>query len=224
MQDMYSAISAKFPLLSALSVEEQAVVKANLGYVKFADRQLLITKAEQCKHVFFVLTGSIRVYMVSEEGREITLYRLVPGDVCLFTLSCLAGLGELLANAEASAGTEVLTLPGIIYQNLMHSSPTLHKHTMDSALTRLRQVMKVVELVTFVPIKQRVGLFLCDAMHKQGSVKLKLTREQIALEVGTAREVVSRVLGEFEQEGVLTLGRGSVKVLQRDVINDFCLV
>jgi CRP/FNR family transcriptional regulator len=224
MEDMYFKVMSGFPFLAMLLPEEKDLIKTSITYFKFSEQQLLLTGADQCRKVYFVLSGSLRVFKISEEGREVTLYRLGPGDTCLFTVSCLSGIGEINASVEVSANTEVVSLPGTIFQKLVMSNPMLHQHIMKSVFLRLNQVMNVVELVTFVPMRKRVALFLCQLLEKQQSFILKLTKEQIALEVGTAREVVSRVLGDLEREGVLSLGRGMVTIRNKNSLKKICSV
>jgi CRP/FNR family transcriptional regulator len=222
MEDLYTKFVSGFPFLAVLSSEEKDIVKANITYYKFSEQQLLLTGADKCNRVYFVLAGTLRVFKLSEEGREVTLYRLGQGDICLFTLSCLVGIGELNTSVEADGHAEVISLPGAIFQKLLKSNPKINQHIMETVFLRLNQLMQVVEMVTFVPIKKRVALFLCQALEKQNSLKLRLTKERIAFEIGTAREVVSRILGEFEREGVLILSRGTVIINDEILLKNLC--
>jgi len=220
MQDLFARVTSEVPFVGKLGAEGKALFHAHMTHIKFAENKLLLAGDDQCNHVFFVLEGTFRVFKMSEEGREVTLYRLGPGDTCLFTVSCLVDLGELDASVEIEAGAEVVSLPADVFQLMLDNNPTLHRYLMQKTFVRLNQVMRVVERVTFASLKRRVAFYLREARVKQGSAKLRLTKEHIALEVGTAREVVSRVLGALEDEGVVALGRGKVHLLNEKFLAD----
>jgi len=211
--ELYSRALSVLPFIRHLRPDEQELFRSHMVYVEFRDNEFLSTNTDECDQALFLLKGAVRVYKISEEGREVTLYRLQPGDTCLITLSCLMGLKELDTNAEIQAGSEGIKLPGSVFQILLKSNTHLMNYMMERTFTRLNQVMRVVELVTFSPLKKRIALFLRDEQNKHQKSLLKLTKEKIALEVGTAREVVSRVLGEFEREKLVKLGRGTLQLL-----------
>jgi len=214
--EIYARALAELPFVRHLRAEEQTLFRENMTYVKYPREELLTAGTEECRQALFLLRGSVRVYKTSEEGREVTLYRLDSGDTCLISVACLLGLRDLDASAQVQAGTEGIQLSDSVFRKLLSGSVYLQQYMMEHAFTRLSQMMRVVELVTFAPLRKRIAVFLRDAYKKQNSPRLKLTKEAIALEVGTAREVVSRILNEFEQEGLLRLGRGTVLLLDTD--------
>jgi len=215
-EEHYTRAQAALPFIAHLRQDEQEAFRAQATYMRYEKDELLTASARECRQVLFLLRGSIRVYKVSEEGREVTLYRLSTGETCLISVACLLGLRSLDASAEIQAGSEVLRLPDRTFQSLLSGNAYVQKYMMERALSRMNQMMRVVELVTFAPLRKRIALFLREAQLKQNTPRLRLTKEAIALEVGTAREVVSRILGEFEQEKLVKLGRGTVLLLDTD--------
>ena len=218
MQDLFARIFSEAPLVGKLNSEEKELFRRHMRVSSYKENKLLMVGAARCDEVLIVLKGAFRVYKLSEEGREVTLYRLSPGDTCLMTVSCLTGAESLEVNVEIEAGTEVVSIPGSVFQSMLDQNPTLHRYMMQKAFLRLNQVMRVVELVTFSSIRERVALYLREASVRQGTFTLRLTQEQIALEVGTAREVVSRVLGEFADEGFVALSRGTIQLLDEKAL------
>jgi len=220
VQDLFARIASEAPLLAKLNAAEESLFRRHMRHIRYRDNKLLMAGDALCDEVLILLSGAVRVFKVSEEGREVTLYRLGIGDTCLMTVSCLAGLEGLDANVEIEAGTEVVSIPGGVFQAMLDQNPTLHRHLMQKAFLRLNQVLRVVELVTFSPMRVRIALYLREARVRQGTTKLRLTQEQIALEVGTAREVVSRVLGEFADEGLVSLSRGTIQLLDEKLLKN----
>jgi len=220
MQDLFARVFSGAPLAGKLSSEDEEIFRRHMRLSSYKESRLLMVGAARCDEVLMVLQGAIRVYKMSEEGREVTLYRLSPGDTCLMTVSCLAGVEGLEANVEIEAGSEVVSMPAGVFQSMLDKNPALHRYILQKAFLRLNQVMRVVELVTFASIRVRIALYLREARVRQGMVTLRLTQEQIALEVGTAREVVSRVLGEFVDEGLVALSRGTIQLLDEKVLKN----
>ena len=223
MQDLFARVFSETPFAGKLSSEEEKLFRRHMRLTHYRENKLLVPGDARCDEVLFVLKGAIRVYKVSEEGREVTLYRLSSGDTCLMTVSCTAEVEGLEVNVEIEAGTEVVSIPGSVFQAMLDQNPALHRYMMQQAFLRLNQVMRVVELVTFSSIKARVALYLREASVRRGTSTLQLTQEQVALEVGTAREVVSRVLGEFADEGLVALSRGTIKLLDENLLKDMTL-
>jgi len=220
MQDLLARVFSETPLAGRLSFEEEKLFRQHMRLTRYRENKLLVPSDANCDEVLIVQKGAIRVYKVSEEGREVTLYRLSSGDTCLMTVSCLAGVEGLEANVEIEADTEIVSIPGSVFQSLLDQNPALHRYMMQKAFLRLNQVMRVVELVTFSSIRERVALYLHEAKARQGTSTLRLTQEQVALEVGTAREVVSRVLGEFADEGLVALSRGTIQLLDEKLLKN----
>ena len=223
MPDLHARLFSATPLGAELSAEEEKFLRSSMRQVRYRENKLLVAGDSLCDEVLILQQGAMRVFKVSEEGREVTLYRLSAGDTCLMTVSCLAGAAGLDANVEIEAGTEVISIPGLVFQSLLENNPALHRYMMQKAFLRLNQVMRVVELVTFASSRARIALYLQEAKLRQGKPRLKLTQEQIALEVGTAREVVSRVLGEFADVGVVALSRGTIELIDENLLEDMAV-
>jgi CRP/FNR family transcriptional regulator len=165
---------------------------------------------QQCDAYVLVISGSVRVHMISETGREIVLYRVEGGQTCILTTACL--LADMSYAAEAIAETEVRValLPQPAFRELMARSTVFRDFVFQAFGNRIADLLLVVEEVAFRRIDLRLARLLLDRREATGSVRL--AHHDIAVELGTVREVVSRQLKDFERRGWVTLHRGRVDV------------
>lgn len=168
-------------------------------------------QGDPCENYYLVLDGCIRVYARAPSGKEIVLYRVEPGDICVLTTSCM--LSGTLYPAEGVAETDVtaIALPKSEFDRLIETSASFRRFVLSSFGNRLAGLVALVEQVALVGIGQRLARFLLDR-SAGGSQVLTHTHQEIATEIGSAREVVSRQLKQFESHGWVVLGRGSVTV------------
>lgn len=154
----------------------------------------------------------LRAFMLSDQGREVTLYRLGPGEICLFSASCmLHGISaDLSLEAERDCGFWVIP-PGV-YRQLMEQSLPVAGYTNQIMGRRFSQVTWLVEQVLFRGMDQRLAAFLLEESRLEGSTRLSMTHERAAAHLGTAREVVTRMLRYLQQEGLVSLSRGRVEL------------
>lgn len=154
-----------------------------------------------------VIRGSIRIFKVSPEGRELPLYRVGPGESCIISTVCLLGRLDYDARAEVEEETEVAILGPALFEELL-SEPTFRRFVFGLFSRRIADLMMLVDALAFKRLDQRLALILA----KGGQVR-RCTHQQIADELGTVREIASRVLKEFERAGLIRLGRGRIDVL-----------
>lgn len=166
----------------------------------------------RCTGAVLVQSGTIRVYMMSQEGREITLYRLQKGDICVLSASCVLQsiTFDVLADAETQA--DCLIIPSALFKKVTEENVWAQNAMLETAVKRFSDVMWVMQQVLFFSLDKRLALFLLNEMEKTQSATLHLTKEQIARDTGSAREAVSRMLKYFVSEGILTTGRGRITV------------
>ncbi len=167
---------------------------------------------ENCKGLMTVLSGELRTYVVSPEGREVTLFRVYAGDVCVLSASCLLDSIDFDVMIEATADTEVLIIPTISLNQITQENPYAELFLYKTATEKFSDVMWTLQEILFRKIDQRLASFLLEEMQRKGSADLKLTHEEIASFIGSAREVVSKVLKYLADTGAITLGRGSIRV------------
>ena len=206
-------ISAYFPIWDKLTKAQQERIAAtsNLHTVKAGT--LLHDGGPDCLGLLLVKSGQLRAYMLSEEGREITISRFFDMDICLFSASCVMRNMHFAVFIEAEKDCEVFVIPACLYQNLMDESLPLANYSHNLITNHLSEVMWLMEQIMWKSFDKRLAQFLLEEANLEGSNSLKITHEKIANHMGTAREVVTRMLRYFQSEGMVKLTRGSVDLV-----------
>jgi CRP/FNR family transcriptional regulator len=179
---------------------------------------VIYEEGHPCDVVPFILRGQVRVYKIGESGREITLYRVSLGQTCVLSSSCGMSGTNYPAIAEAEEDVELLAIPVREFNRLAQKFPELQAFVNRTLSERLAELMLVVEEVAFRRVDLRLAEFLAQASQADGEQSLSRTHAQLAVELGTAREVVSRILKDFERHGYVQLGRGRIDVTNRDAL------
>ncbi len=174
-----------------------------------------IHDSSECTGVILIKKGCLRVYMLSDEGKEITLYRLYDGDVCILSASCVMESITFDVFVDAEEDSECYILSGCAYVIANEHSKDVQIFTLETTVSRFSEVMWVMQQVLFMSMDRRLAIFLLDETAKSGSDTVKLTHEQIAKYMGSAREVVSRMLKYFASEGIVEVSRGGIKLLDK---------
>lgn len=173
---------------------------------------LLHQGGADCLGLLAVSSGQLRAYILSDQGREVTLYRLFDRDICLFSASCLLRNIQFDVTIAAEKDTQLWVIPPDLYQSLMEESATVANYTNDIMASRFSEVMWLMEQIMWKSFDARLAAFLLEERLVEGSDRLPITHERIANHLGTAREVVTRMLRYFQQEGVVRLTRGAVEL------------
>ena len=168
-----------------------------------------------CTGVLFLRRGCLRVYMLSEEGKEITLYRLHDGDLCMLAASCVLQTVTFDVFITAEENSECCIISGPAFASVAESNPHAKIFALEMAVSRFSDVMWVMQQILFMSVDRRLAIFLWDESARIGSDLIPLTHEQIAKYMGSAREVVSRMLKYFAAEGIVELSRKGVKLLDK---------
>lgn len=163
-----------------------------------------------CFGVLLLKKGNLRTYMLSEEGREITLFRIEEGDACALSASCILDAITFDVHISALTDAQVIQINNSIFQEMAGNNVYIENFIYKTAVDRFSDVMWVMEQVLFMSMDKRLAIFLLDA----GPV-IPLTHQDIAANLGSAREVVSRMLKYFSDEGLVALSRGKVTVIDR---------
>ena len=172
-----------------------------------------------CTGLLLVCSGQLRAYILSEEGREITLYRLFEMDICLFSASCMMHSIQFDITIEAERDTDFWLIPTEVYKRMMETSAPLANYTNEIMASRFSEVMWLMEQIMWKSFDQRLAAFLLDEAGLEGSNQLKLTHEIIGNHLGSAREVVTRMLRYFQNEGMVKLSRGTVEILDPEKLS-----
>ena len=172
--------------------------------------------SEDCTGLIIVEEGQLRAYTLSEDGKEITLYRMFQRDACLFAASCIMNNIQFEVIIEAREDSKVLTIPTSVYQNLIHTSLPVANFTNDLMASRFAEGWWVMEQILNKSVDVRLAALLVEEMEITGESMLKMTHEEIAHHLGTAREVITRMLKYFQKEQLVSLSRGSIEIIDED--------
>ena len=217
MLDQYGNdyICERLPFWGRLSDGEKDLILTNAKTVSYQAGENIHSPANECVGVLLVKSGELRVYIVSEEGKEITLYRLNQEEVCILSASCLLSNITFDVFIDAEQDTEVLLINSVIFAELQSDNLYVENFALRSAVDRFSDVMWAMEQILFMSFDRRLAVFLLDEIAKTGADNIALTHEQIARYMGSAREVVSRMLKYFAGEGIVELYRGGVLIIDK---------
>ena len=168
-----------------------------------------------CSGVILIREGSLRVYMLSADGKEITLYRLHAGDLCMLSASCVLKTITFDVMVDAEENSECYVIDGAAFAEVAQRNPDIRIFALETAVSRFSDVMWVMQQILFMSMDKRLAIFLCDESARLGSDTIELTHEQIARYMGSAREVVSRMLKYFANEGMVAVSRKGVRILDK---------
>lgn len=171
----------------------------------------IYTEGDDCRGIAFVLSGEIRIYKIGETGREITLYEIGPGEMCILNASCILSGSTYPANAIVAADASVLLVPSADFHRLVTTHEEMRVFVFLLLSKRLATVMELVEEVAFGRMDQRLLDYLIE---KSEGGRLETTHQNIANDLGTSREVVSRLLKDFERKRQIRLSRNLITLLQ----------
>ena len=209
------------------------------GYLPFWDKrtpgqqQQLVSAAEpleakagtivhngslDCLGLLLIRSGQLRVYALSSEGREVTLYRLFDRDICLFSASCVMPDIQFEVVIEAEKDTRMWVIPSCLFKELMEASAPVANYANQLISSRFSEVMWLMEQIMWKSFDKRLAGFLLEESALEGSACLKITHERIASHMGTAREVVTRMLRYFQSEGMVRLSRGEIAITDPDAL------
>ena len=204
-------ISTYFPIWNKLNANEQQALSANVRELHYHKGDLIHTGSD-CMGLILVTSGQLRAYTISDDGREITMYRLFERDICLFSASCMMHSIQFEMTIEAEKETSFWLVPTDVYKRIMERSAPLANYTNEIMASRFSEVMWLMEQVMWKSFDKRLAAFLVEETALEGSGQLKITHETIANHMGSAREVVTRMLRYFQSEGMVKLSRGTVEV------------
>ena len=202
-----------FPIWPALTDLQRQRLSDSAVSRRAAAGQTLHRGGEDCTGLLLVRSGRLRAFALSEEGREITLYRLTEGDICLFSAACVIRGLRFDLQITAETDTALWLIPAKVYHALMQQSAPLANFTNQLMADRLSDVLWLMDQVLWKRQDQRLAAFLLQEQALTGSGALRITHEAIANHLGTAREVVTRMLRYLQGEGMVRLGRGEIEVL-----------
>ena len=211
--------SQYFPIWSKLTDDQRQRITQRVVRREVKKGTLLHDSSNECTGLLLVRTGQLRAYILSDEGREITIYRLFDRDMCLFSASCIMRSIQFDITVEAEKDTELWLIPPDVYQSVMNESAAVANYTNEVMATRFSEVMWLMEQIMWKSLDKRLAAFLAEESAIEGSETLKLTHETIAKHLGSHREVITRMLRYFQSEGWVKVSRGTVEILDMDALD-----
>lgn len=199
-----------FPALMVLPEAERTHLQNAAKPVSFNPGDEIFGKGKSCRSYLFMLEGSVRVQLLAESGREIVLYRVDPGEVCILTTVCLLTGQDYGADGVAESHGSAMVLSQADFERLISGSHRFRQFVFAAYGLRVADLLLLIEEVAFGHIDVRLSRFLQEHCDEHG--ELFITHQQLAVELGTAREVISRQLKDFERRSWVTLKRGCVTV------------
>ncbi len=202
-----------FPIWDNLTADQQDRILDSLAFRRIKKGTVIHNGSADCAGLLVVKSGQLRAYILSDEGREITVYRLFDRDICLFSASCILRSAQFDITIEAEKDTDLWVIPPEVYRGVMEASAPAANYTNEIMAARFSEVMWLVEQILWKSMDRRVASFLLEETAIEGTNRLSITHETIARHLGTHREVVTRMLRYFQDEGMVRLSRGTVELL-----------
>ena len=202
-----------FPIWNKLNLDQQKRILSVTDFMKVNSGTVLHDGSPECLGMLVVRNGQLRAYMLSEEGREITICRFFEMDICLFSASCVMPNMQFDIFIEAEKDTELWVVPACLFQNLMDESIVIANYARNLITGHFSELMWLMEQIMWKSFDKRLAAFLLEEAALDGTNSLKITHEKIANHMGTAREVVTRMLRYFQSEGMVKPTRGSVDIV-----------
>ena len=207
-----------FPIWNKLTADQQARLRSVTDLQRIKAGTVVHDGSPQCKGMLLIKSGQLRAYMLSDEGREITICRFFEMDICLFSASCVMPNMMFDVFIEAEKDTEIWVIPACLYQNLMDESLPLSNYSHALITNHFSEVMWLMEQIMWKSFDKRLAGFLVEESRIEETDSLKITHEKIAAHLGTAREVVTRMLRYFQSDGMVKLTRGTVELVDKKAL------
>ena len=211
-----------FPIWEKLNKAEQDRFTDSLITRKVTKGTVIHNGSMDCSGLLLIKTGQLRAYILSDEGREITIYRLFERDMCLLSASCIMRSIQFDITIEAEKDTDLWIIPAELYQNIMKESAPVANYTNELMATRFSDVMWLIEQIMWKSLDKRLAEFLVEEISIEGTEKLNITHETIANHLGSHREVITRMLKYFQNEGMVKLSRGMIEITDKQKLECLC--
>jgi CRP/FNR family transcriptional regulator, anaerobic regulatory protein len=218
-QDLIARWLASFPELGELESESKSDLLASTQFNRLREGDTAYRQGQTCHNYVMCIEGQTRVFKISESGREILLYQVGPGETCVLTTSCLMAGSPFPAESTAETDVLLAALPSSVFHRLMTISPRFRKFVLDNYGDLLSSLITLVDEVAFASLDLRLARRLLAEADERGVVSK--THQQLALDLGSVREVISRYLSEWERMGWVHASRGSIEVKNRPALSSY---
>ena len=206
----------KLPFWTSLTEQEKEILRKSAVIRRYEKGSFIHSSDRDCLGMLFIISGEIRTYILSDEGREITLFRLYPNDLCVLSASCVISQISFDTQMTARQDREVLITPPNITALLKEQNISVRCFLYEQATERFSEVMWAMQQILFKGLDQRLAAFLVEECERTNSNAVRMTHEQIARNISSAREAVARMLKQFTQDGLVELKRGEIIIKDTD--------
>lgn len=210
--DDETLISTRLPFWQKLTSEEKHSLVSGASAVQYQPHYTLHSGDRNCIGIIILTSGQLRVYMMSPEGRDITLFRISSGDVCVLSAACVLDAISFDVCIDSETQTQAVIISPPAYRRISENNIYVKEFSYELAAERFSEVMWSMQQILFMKFDQRLASFLLDESRRTGSSTIALTHEQIAAYTGSAPEVVSRMLKYFSSDGLVSVSRGSIQI------------
>ena len=209
------SVLERLPFWKLLTDSEKELVQQNAVIRLYKKGTRMYSSERECLGMLFVMQGEMRTYLLSEEGREVTLFRIYPNDLCVLSASCVISQISFDTQMSAQKDTEALMIPPNIVLLLKEKNLSVRCFLYELATKRFSDVMWAMQQILFKRLDQRLALFLMQESQRLGTDTIHMTHEQIAQQISSAREAVARMLKQFSEDGLVELKRGAIRLLDQ---------
>ena len=211
--------SKYFPVWDKISEKHKRIIEENVMLRNVEKGSIIHNGDIECTGLLLVKTGQLRAFIISDEGKEISIYRLFEYDICLFSAACIMNSIQFDITVEAEKNSEFWIIPSDIYKQIMQESLTVANFTNELMASRFSDVMWLMEQIMWRSFDKRLAEFILEETSIEGSYSIKITHEMIGNHLGNPREVVTRMLRYFQSEGMIKLSRGTIEIVDKDKIS-----
>lgn len=217
---MEKTLSKYLMFWNKLSNQEKQLILDNSIIKSYLANTILYHNRTECPGLIIMNKGQARVFIHSHSGSELTLYRLIEGDICIMSVSCITNSLDFDIQMQFEKDSVILIIPKHIYQKISNANFAVKDFNTEMISSRLTDIMGIINEVTFYSMKKRLANLLIHHSQLEQSSVLSLTHETLAKDLGTAREVITRILNQLKQENLIELSRGNIRILDFNKLNN----
>ena len=212
MKTHENLVSTYFPVTASCSGEHIQLIRNTALIKRFRKDETILHGGKACSGLVAVISGQLRAFIQSSTGKQVTLYRLYNYDVCVMSASCLLKNMQFDIHLTAQSDTTVLIIPTATIELINPVNPLFRQFTLDLLAQRFSDVMWTMEQIAFSPMPARIARFIIDTANQNDGLVANLTHDAIAKELGSAREVITRILKYLQNEEIIQLSRGKIAI------------
>lgn len=208
-------IFESFNFYPHLSEKEKQMIQAHTKLETYQKGELIYSPIKKCKGILIVQKGIMRVYLTSESGKKATIYRLREHEICVMAMSCVIPNITFDVEAESEEDCELFVIPTDILKQISKYNPYIENFIYKTVIKRFSLVMETMQRLLFFTLEQRVCQFLLEEISLRNTQTLSVTQEQLADNIGSAREAVARILNKLKKKNLISVKRGTITILDK---------